>query len=282
MQQLLSHITDYLDYLIQECNLSVSVHFEPAIFSRLPLQAIDRLLPYNIHRNPFCIMVKTDAAQHQKCVSEQHALYRSAVSDNTGSGYCRVCHAGVLEYVLPLSEGHRTIGIIAASGYRKSCSEQPNYLHQELWESALKPEEPPAKLCDTLLFPLAAMLEKLLTYHASVAESEYNLMLQYLSEYHSCVTLDAFCSHFGRSRSYVSHMFKHTGGVSFRSYCNRLKLEDARKLLVQTDLPVTQIALDTGFNDVSYFISLFGKEYGQTPLQYRKRHLPTSVKALIE
>ena len=68
-------------------------------------------------------------------------------------------------------------------------------------------------------------------------------------------------------------MFKQTSGMSFRTYCNQLKLEDARKLLLQTDLPVTQIALDTGFNDVSYFIRLFRDRYATSPLQYRLQAL---------
>ena len=53
-------------------------------------------------------------------------------------------------------------------------------------------------------------------------------------------------------------------------YCNNLKLSDAKKLLLETDASVTEIALDVGFNDAAYFINLFRKSYGITPLQYRK------------
>lgn len=250
MQKLLENITNYMDYLINECGLQVSVHFDPATFGKLPLIAVDHLLPYNVHRNLYCLQVKTDASKHCKCVAEQHALYRR--SDDTP--FCRICHAGIAEYIYPIAPEKQILGILAVSGYRQES-------------------EIPVRRCDILLPPLSSMLEKLLIDYSSQAESEYHKMIQYLSEYHTNITLEAFCNHFNRSRSFVSHMFKQTSGMSFRSYCNQLKLEDARKLLLQTDLPVTQIALDTGFNDVSYFIRLFRDRYATSPLQYRLQAL---------
>ena len=65
-------------------------------------------------------------------------------------------------------------------------------------------------------------------------------------------------------------MFKSSSGMTIRAYANLLKLEDAKKLLSETDLSITEIALDTGFNDVSYFIKLFKKQFGISPLKYRK------------
>lgn len=101
---------------------------------------------------------------------------------------------------------------------------------------------------------------------------EYNLMLQYLNEYHTMVSLEDLSRHFGRSKSYISHMFKKTGGMSVREYCNHLKLEDAKRILISSDRSVTEIGLEVGFQDVSYFVNLFKKRYGNTPLQYRKQY----------
>lgn len=58
--------------------------------------------------------------------------------------------------------------------------------------------------------------------------------------------------------------------MTIRACCNKLKLEDAKKLLLKTDIPITEIALNVGFNDTSYFISLFKNQFGISPLKYRK------------
>ena len=60
--------------------------------------------------------------------------------------------------------------------------------------------------------------------------------------------------------------------MNLRNYCNNLKLEDAKNLLSKTDIPITEIAFDVGFNDVSYFIQLFKNKFSTTPLKYRKMH----------
>ena len=42
-------------------------------------------------------------------------------------------------------------------------------------------------------------------------------------------------------------------------------------MLTITEKSVTEIAFDAGFGDVSYFINMFKKKYGVTPLKYRKK-----------
>ena len=116
------------------------------------------------------------------------------------------------------------------------------------------------------------MLEQFLERCVEEDNCEYNLMLQYLNEYHAMVSLENLSRHFGRSKSYISHMFKKTGGMSVREYCNHLKLEDAKRILLSSDRSVTEISLEVGFQDVSYFVNLFKKRYGNTPLQYRKQY----------
>ena len=90
--------------------------------------------------------------------------------------------------------------------------------------------------------------------------NENSLILQYLGEYHSNVTLSDLSEKFSRSKSHISHMFKKENGMSVRAYCNILKINDAKNLLENTDLSVSDIAYDTGFEDVSYFVYMFRKE----------------------
>ena len=64
--------------------------------------------------------------------------------------------------------------------------------------------------------------------------------------------------------------FKAATGLTPFSYLTRYRLSKAQYALRSTDLPVTGVALDCGFNDVSHFIRLFRESCGMTPLQFRK------------
>lgn len=69
--------------------------------------------------------------------------------------------------------------------------------------------------------------------------------------------------------NYVSQLFKKEAGVTFIHYITQKRLEDAKELLTTTQKPLTDIALEVGFNDTFHFIKTFKKFMGMTPGQYR-------------
>ena len=70
--------------------------------------------------------------------------------------------------------------------------------------------------------------------------------------------------------NYLNEIIKSTTGVSAKQYIqNRMALE-AKKMLIYTDLQVSEIANDLGFDDLSYFIRFFRGQTGFTPLEYKK------------
>ena len=56
-------------------------------------------------------------------------------------------------------------------------------------------------------------------------------------------------------------------------YMNQYRLEMASRQLAGTELPITSIALESGFNNISYFNRVFKKKFGVTPKEYRKLQL---------
>ena len=57
------------------------------------------------------------------------------------------------------------------------------------------------------------------------------------------------------------------------NYIINEKMEKAKTLLIEGVLPLKEIALQTGFNDYNYFIRIFKKRVGTTPLQFRKAYI---------
>ncbi|MBB6669838.1 helix-turn-helix transcriptional regulator [Cohnella nanjingensis] len=68
---------------------------------------------------------------------------------------------------------------------------------------------------------------------------------------------------------YVARCMRQRFGCSPMEYLMRYRLEQAKRLLLQTDLPVHLVARETGFQQAAYFTSCFRKLEGLTPRDYR-------------
>lgn len=70
-------------------------------------------------------------------------------------------------------------------------------------------------------------------------------------------------------RKYISRYFKEHFHITLSQYVNHLRLEHARQLLEESAASVTEVAMCSGYQNVSYFIRSFKKMYGVSPLKYR-------------
>lgn len=75
------------------------------------------------------------------------------------------------------------------------------------------------------------------------------------------------------SPSYFSRLFRREMGENFINYVNRIKVQWAKERLRSSNDSVVQIAQELGYMDSSYFISVFKKFEGTTPLAYRQHKL---------
>lgn len=84
------------------------------------------------------------------------------------------------------------------------------------------------------------------------------------------LTVSDVASSLGFSRSYFTHRFKQALGFSLSAFIVRCKLEEARYLLAYTDKSISDISNYLCFSSQSHFQTSFKKQYGVTPLEYRK------------
>jgi len=69
----------------------------------------------------------------------------------------------------------------------------------------------------------------------------------------------------------LCRFFKMNLGISLFEYLNRLKVEFACQLLMDPNMDIVDVCLDSGFNNLSHFNKQFRKNTGVTPSEYRKR-----------
>ena len=96
-------------------------------------------------------------------------------------------------------------------------------------------------------------------------------MISYIQEhYDEKITLQMLAEEFHLSEKYISEYFKEHFAIGFMQYVGHLRMTKAKRLLLDTDLSITEVAFSSGFNSVNLFIRKFKELYQMTPLQYRK------------
>ena len=87
------------------------------------------------------------------------------------------------------------------------------------------------------------------------------------------VSLNLLAEEFHLSPQYISQLFKSEIGVNFLTYLTNLRMERAKKLLLSTALPVSEVAEQSGYGDYRVVTKAFKKSEGVTPSQYRRDFL---------
>lgn len=104
------------------------------------------------------------------------------------------------------------------------------------------------------------------------SENVINRAVQYMDENIECsLKLSDFAKFCGYSESYFYRKFVKEIGHSPMDYFMRMKIDKACKLLIQTDMKVTQIAHKLGFRESQYFSRVFSNTMGLSPLEFRRQ-----------
>lgn len=121
---------------------------------------------------------------------------------------------------------------------------------QERYSSLQSPAEKDLRtLEDTFLDKVKKVVQE------HISDSEFGLL--------------EICRALGLSRSQLFRKLKALTGKSTSLVVRSIRLEQARKLLQNTDLNVSEVAYEVGFKDPSFFSRLFTEEYGEPPSTYR-------------
>ena len=105
-------------------------------------------------------------------------------------------------------------------------------------------------------------------YKNTVPKIKEHIETHYMEE----LTVKDLAHKFAINPDYLSTLYKREVGISIIKHVNKVRVENACKLLVGTSLNMTEIAKGIGYQDVQYFYKVFKRVTGKTPVEYRKEN----------
>ena len=101
-------------------------------------------------------------------------------------------------------------------------------------------------------------------------EKYYKIMKHIFENYGMKNLTDHIARNEFYSKSYITHLFKQVGASSFQDVLTYIRLYRSEKMLLDSDVPIVEIADRCGFSDIKYYTSNFKKWFLCTPSEYRK------------
>ena len=113
-----------------------------------------------------------------------------------------------------------------------------------------------------------------LTHFDSLTQKIYDITAHIHTHYTEDLSLEGIAAEFYLSNSYLSHKFKDVTGFSVTDYIQMTRTRNAQALLLSTDLPITEVALASGFQSFSQFNRVFHKFQCESPSEFRRHGIP--------
>lgn len=278
MKKLIFDIIDYTILLKQNFNLSVSF-----IYDHFPKQYFEKLLPIVVHNNKYCEYYKK--LNLYKCVDDKHNL----LEKNLKNPIVLKCHAGIKQWIFPAIVENKTVNLVMVAEHKSNVIPDFEKICQKSSLSAdilrLKYETLPANRptmaeLSSKISPLVHMLElyyiysknyedprKILSVTRMVYEKAVNYILENIK---NDITLSDVCNYCNYSSTYLNYVFKKHKLLTVKQYIISMKIKEAERLLLTSNMPITEIAQELGYNDSNYFSNQFKSFHKISPKSFRR------------
>jgi AraC-like DNA-binding protein len=238
------------------------------------------------HQNSACSAVKS-AGFEQSCTQWCFDTLRRDLPF-IAQGRIQLCHAGLVEWVVPRRDDQGVEWILFAGGRRAGSLPDITQARPGPAQSVVHAHELPpidrreADLVLEAVHQLAARLA-MFTRHQSPganpapAMTRRTKILLFLAENHSSdLHLEDLGALLHLSPNRASTAIRAACGKGFATLLREARLRTARDLLTLTDLPIVEVAIRSGFSDLSAFFRAFRQAHDASPQHWRKHRRSTT------
>ena len=235
-------------------------------------------------RTGFCSFVRTNQKCLENCDESDRCHMEEAFRTHQVCTY--TCHAGLTEIVIPIIYEDVLIAYLQVGQMR---DERQDYISLEkLKELSVKygyhidkllslygevpivSSEKYNSACNVIEVLIKSFwADELIRYQRSMLSVKVEqYIMEHLAEK---ITIKTLCDEFFLSKNALYQLFKDELGTTVNDFIMQKRLQLSKKYLKsKPEVNVTQVAALCGFPEYNYFIRVFKKQYGVTPLQYRK------------
>ena len=235
-----------------------------------------RIYAYPADDCAFCKKMRGYPHTAQRCVASDGGIF--AECKKSGKLMIYTCHAGLVEGCAPLRQNGKVFGYIMfgqisdlpdrrallqniSDVCREYCLDEREFL--DVAES-IKLKSYDDIISAAKIFEACAsyilLNEMLMPEHdKTMIEGE-----RYIDANLGDVSVENLCKHLNMSRTALYDVFRRKTGQGVAAFIRTKRLEEARRLLTQTDLSISEISERCGFADYNYFSRVFKKRFGCT------------------
>ncbi len=273
-------LNTFLNLLTEEKKLHISITDISGILEYDKLKIMPK---YTIHSKIFCDTAKKTAEGYNLCMYCKKVCNKISVKRK--KSFSGLCAFGIYEIVYPVVIENEVkciiyIGNIITdinSSMKKLKSVAPKESLNSLSELIYG-----AEFCSDSkkYFPLAEIISDYIKalyskvsesrrsiYHTAVQSAIHSIEMNF---YHP-LTLKSIADTCFINEKYFGRLFKEQVGKTFHEYLNEVRLENAYKLLSDTNKNVLEVAFASGFNSASYFTRIFKEKYKINPRELKNK-----------
>lgn len=240
--------------------------------------AFRELLAYPTDREQFCTLLRRTPEGNLACQqSDMQGCRRCA---NTKEAVIYRCHAGLTEAVVPISDKHGVLAYVMFGQIltKETCEKTKAALTQRFPELTDAAEHLPVKSAEEL-GAAATVLQAITGFMmrnrwVTPKSSDFIRQLDCYIDDHLSQSIRAsdICTAFRMGRTRLYALCADYLGCGLAEYIRSRRIARAKDLLLQSDLPITEIAYQTGFSDYNHFSRVFRATTGRSARQYRNEN----------
>lgn len=219
-----------------------------------------------------CILINSYVSHSNSCCGEDDILINFLISRKylNANFFNRFSDASYISsyFISTLQNDHRVNDFIL---FKSACSRRlPIFINEYLIEFYNKGIYSKDFLDSyiTLIFLELADIYKSQSREETKA-NDIIYILRYLEENYNSCTLDSTAKFFHMNPNYLSGYIKKNTGKNFKQLIQEQRLAQASRLLLNTNLSITAIANEVGYDNVTFFYKKFRESFGCSPAEYR-------------
>ena len=239
---------------------------------------------HNMHCHQFCQTVKKcHISFENRCIYNDIVLV-SKILQEKKQPFCNRCYAGCQELIVPIYYGDCYIATIFVGPFRMAGDNNPCITPEARQVYDTMPCQSEEKIQALMEF-IPGFFKDLLPDMNPNISSHLVQPIQRYAEYPAIMTAMDYAKRHLRDRITISqiaakcsmsvsnfqHFFRRITGYSFSEYLQRIRILEAEKLLLYTQLPIGEIAILCRLTDQSRMTMLFRNYYDLTPAVLRKK-----------